>query len=91
MELLIGLIAIIAVGVLIYFNRSSKGLDINQDGKIDAQDVTQAVDNAVQGVKQETAKAKQQVKKAVAKTTAKTSTRKSTGTRSTGARRTPKK
>ena len=66
MDILIVLILIVAVGALIYFNRSSRSLDINQDGKVDAADAVQAVQNATEGVKQT-------VKKAAVK--AKTATR----------------
>lgn len=47
------LIASVAVilGALIYFNRSSKGLDLNKDGKVDAADAKAAVQNVVEGVK----------------------------------------
>lgn len=50
MEILIALIAVVVVGALIYFNRSSKGLDVNNDGKVDLADVKAAVDNTVAGV-----------------------------------------
>jgi hypothetical protein len=50
MEILLALIAIVVIGALIYFNRSSKGLDINNDGKVDLADAKAAVDNAVTGV-----------------------------------------
>ena len=66
MDILIVLILIVAAGALIYFNRSSRSLDINQDGKVDAADAVQAVQNATEGVKQT-------VKKAAVK--AKTATR----------------
>lgn len=51
MELLLGIVVVVAVGALIYFNRSAKSADINQDGKIDLADAAQAVENATQGVK----------------------------------------
>ena len=38
MEILIGLIALVAVGYLLYVNNSKKPLDLNKDGKVDAQD-----------------------------------------------------
>jgi preprotein translocase subunit SecF len=50
MEILIAIIAVVVVGALIYFNRSSKGLDVNNDGKVDLADVKAAVDNTVVGV-----------------------------------------
>lgn len=50
---IIVIVAVIAViGALVYYNRKSKGLDVNADGKVDVADVKQAVDNAVVGVKE---------------------------------------
>ncbi len=49
MEILIAIVAVVVVGALVYFNRSAKGLDINNDGKVDLADVKAAVDNAVTG------------------------------------------
>jgi hypothetical protein len=50
MEIIIALVAVIVVGALVYFNRSAKSLDINNDGKVDLADAKTAVDNAVTGV-----------------------------------------
>jgi preprotein translocase subunit SecF len=50
MEILIALVAVVVVGALIYFNRSAKGLDVNDDGKIDLADAKAAVENTVAGV-----------------------------------------
>ena len=50
MEILI-IAAVVVIGALVYFNRSSKSLDINKDGKVDAADAKAAVQNAVEGVK----------------------------------------
>jgi len=50
MEIIIALVAAVVIGVLIYFNRSAKSLDINNDGKIDLADAKAAVDNTVAGV-----------------------------------------
>ena len=50
MEILIAIAAVVVIGALIYFNRSSKGLDVNADGKVDAADVKAAVQNVVCGV-----------------------------------------
>lgn len=50
MEIIIALIAVVVIGAVIYFNRSSKGLDVNNDGKVDLADVKAAVDNTVTGV-----------------------------------------
>lgn len=38
MEILIGLVALVVVGYLLYVNNSKKPLDLNKDGKVDAQD-----------------------------------------------------
>jgi hypothetical protein len=51
MEILIAIVAVVVIGALIYFNRSSKGLDVNNDGKVDAADAKAAVENVVEGVK----------------------------------------
>lgn len=51
-EIIFGLIIAIIVFCLIYFNRSSSGLDVNNDGKVDAEDAKKAVENAVEGVKE---------------------------------------
>jgi hypothetical protein len=51
MEIVIIAVIVVAVGLLIYFNRGSKGLDVNADGKVDAADAKAAVDNTVAGVK----------------------------------------
>ena len=50
MEIIIALVVIVVVGALVYFNRSAKSLDINNDGKVDLADAKAAVDNAVAGV-----------------------------------------
>ena len=49
----IAIIAVVAVflGALIYFNRTSKGFDVNHDGKVDVTDAKVAVQNVVEGVK----------------------------------------
>lgn len=52
MEILLAIAVVVVIGALIYFNRSSKGLDVNNDGKVDAADVKAAVHNAVCGVKE---------------------------------------
>ena len=51
MEILIAIAAVVVIGALVYFNRGSKGLDVNNDGKVDAADAKAAVKNAVEGVK----------------------------------------
>jgi hypothetical protein len=56
-ELIIALIVAIIVGAIIYFNRDTKSLDVNQDGKVDVEDAKVAVEKTVQGVKKEVVKA----------------------------------
>lgn len=51
MELILVLVVVVAVSALIYFNRSAKSADINQDGKVDLEDAVKAVENTAQGVK----------------------------------------
>lgn len=69
---MLGLVVLVGAAVVIwYFNRDSKSLDINEDGKVDAKDLTAAVDKAKAGVKAEVAEAKADVKKAVAEVKAK--------------------
>jgi biopolymer transport protein ExbD len=51
MEILLAIAAVVIVGALIYFNRGSKGLDVNNDGKVDLADAKAAVKNAADGVK----------------------------------------
>ena len=51
MEIIIALVVVVVVGALIYFNRTAKSLDINQDGKVDLADAKAAVQNTVDGVK----------------------------------------
>lgn len=51
MEILLAIVAVVIVGTIIFFNRGSKGLDVNADGKVDAEDAKAAVKNAVEGVK----------------------------------------
>jgi uncharacterized protein (UPF0333 family) len=74
MELVLVLVVVVAVGALLYFNRSARSLDINQDGRVDAADAVAAVENAAQGVKNTAKKtavrAKTAAKKPAAKKTA---------------------
>jgi len=51
MEIVLLAIAVVVIGGFIYYNRSSKGLDVNADGKVDAADAKAAVQNVVEGVK----------------------------------------
>jgi len=52
MEILLAIAVVVVIGALVYFNRSSKGLDVNNDGKVDSADVKAAVQNVVCGVKE---------------------------------------
>ena len=81
MELVLVLVVVVAVVALIYFNRSAKNLDINNDGKVDVADAVTAVENAAEGVKQTVKKAAVKAKTA---STRKTAAKKPTarGTRS---------
>jgi hypothetical protein len=54
MEIVLVALVVVVVGAFIYYNRQSKGLDVNNDGKVDSADVKAAVQNVVCGV-QETA------------------------------------
>jgi hypothetical protein len=51
MEIVLIAVVAVAIGALIYFNRSSKSLDVNKDGQIDYADAALAARNAVEGVK----------------------------------------
>jgi uncharacterized protein (UPF0333 family) len=58
MEIILGVVLVVAIGALIYFNRQARSIDINADGKVDLADAADAVKNAAQGVQdlvQETA------------------------------------
>lgn len=52
MEIVLLVIAAVVIATFVYYNRSSKGLDVNNDGKVDAADVKAAVQNVVCGVKE---------------------------------------
>ena len=56
-ELFFGLIIVVMIAAILFFNRTTKGLDVNQDGKVDVEDAKVAVQNTVEGVKKEVAKA----------------------------------
>lgn len=58
LELFVALIVAVVVFALIYFNRSSSGLDVNEDGKVDLEDAKKAVENTTAGVKKTVAKVK---------------------------------
>lgn len=51
MEILIIVLVAVVLGTFIYYNRASKGFDVNRDGKVDAADAKAAVKNVVEGVK----------------------------------------
>ena len=51
MEIVLIAVVAVAIGAFIYYNRSSKSLDVNNDGKVDAADAKAAVQNVVEGVK----------------------------------------
>lgn len=81
-ELLFGLIFAVLIFSLIYFNRSSSGLDVNKDGKVDIDDAKKAVENTVEGVKKTVRKprATKAATKPATKTTA-TKTKTTNGSR----------
>jgi Na+-translocating ferredoxin:NAD+ oxidoreductase RNF subunit RnfB len=51
MEIILIAVVAVALGAFIYYNRSSKSFDVNNDGKVDAADAKAAVQNVVEGVK----------------------------------------
>lgn len=51
MELALGLIALVVIGLILWYNRGTKGFDVNKDGKVDLADAKSAVSNTVAGVK----------------------------------------
>jgi hypothetical protein len=71
MELIIIAVTVAAVAVFFYYNRKSESADLNQDGRVDVQDVKIAVESVKQGIAADIVKvktaAKATVKKAVAK------------------------
>ena len=70
-ELIVALIVVILVAAIIYFNRDTKSLDVNQDGKVDVEDAKAAVEKTVVGVKKEVAKVTTRTRKAPGQTSAK--------------------
>ena len=50
MEIFLIALVVIFIAVAVYYNRGSKGLDVNNDGKVDTADVKVAVQNVVCGV-----------------------------------------
>jgi hypothetical protein len=75
-ELIFGLIFVVLIAAILFFNRSSKSLDVNQDGKVDVEDAKVAVQNTVEGVKKEVAKATTRSRKGPGQTSAKTQAKK---------------
>jgi hypothetical protein len=74
MEILIALVIIVGIAAILWTNNRAKPLDVNQDGKVDVQDlvaiapvVTEAVVNTT---KQVAVRAKKVVAKATSKKTA---------------------
>lgn len=79
MELVVVLVVVVVVA-LIYYNRSARSLDVNQDGLVDIEDAKVAVSTAMEGVKddakQAAVKTKTAASSAAKKVTAKPSTKK---------------
>ena len=75
-ELFFGLIIVVMIAAILFFNRTTKGLDVNQDGKVDVEDAKVAVQNTVEGVKKEVAKATTRSRKGPGQTSAKTQAKK---------------
>lgn len=51
MEIALALIALVAIGAIIYVNREARSLDINNDGKVDLEDAKAAVTNTLSAAK----------------------------------------
>lgn len=51
MEILIAIIAVVAIGAIWYFNKDH-GVDVNKDGKVNLADAKAAVENTVTAVKE---------------------------------------
>lgn len=67
METIVIIVALVVIAAVIYYNRGSKGLDVNKDGKVDVQDVKVAVKTAAVKAKADVGNAKLAVKKAAVK------------------------
>lgn len=76
MEIIIVLVVAVAVGAVLYFNRSSRSLDINKDGQVDAADAVAAVQNTAEGVTEVAKKAAVRAKTAARSATKKPAARK---------------
>lgn len=68
-EVIIGIVVVLLV--VIYFANKDKGLDVNQDGKVDLADAKAAVENTVVAVEEKVEEAVEEVKKTVKKKTTK--------------------
>lgn len=72
MELLI-IAVVVVIGAIVYYNVSAgrKGLDLNQDGEIDAADAKAAIETAKMGIAADIVKVKTAVKTTAKKAAAK--------------------
>ena len=71
MEIFAIVVIVGAVALLWYYNRGSKTLDINQDGRTDIADVKLAVKNTARGAAADVVKVRAAAKKATKKTAGK--------------------
>lgn len=83
MEIIIAIV--IVAGVAIWYVNRDKGLDVNNDGKVDFNDLEVAVENTVDAVKDEVKEVKAAVKETATK--AKTTVKKAVTKTATGAKR----
>lgn len=67
METIVIIVALVIIAGIIYYNRGSKGLDVNKDGKVTTEDVKVAVKTAAVKAKADVGNAKLAVKKAAVK------------------------
>lgn len=67
MQTVIIVLVLVFIGGVIYYNRRSKSLDINKDGKVTAKDVKVAVEKAATGAKADVAKGSTAIKRAAAR------------------------
>lgn len=73
---LIVIILVVAAVALIWFVNRDKGLDVNNDGKVDFADAKAAVENTVAVVEEKVEEKVKEAKKAVKKTPKKATTKK---------------